>query len=285
MDRPFLDRQLLDPVHRTAAAASAPAAAEPPGSTRSSSGGRSPRRCPPTPRSTRSSRAVEDAGVAAGRAQLLRRRHGRPATAGCCPARPARAEFRDNIDVAVGIGERLGRTAFNALYGNRVDGVAPREAGRARRREPGAGRAGGGRGSVRAVLVEPVSGAPRYPLRTAADAVAVIDRVRPTRRGQPRDCSPTSTTSPSTATTSTPRSPTTPAGSAHVQIADAPGRGEPGTGELAARAPSSAASHAAGYRGWVGLEYKARAGHADQSRLAARARRGRTPTANGGADP
>jgi hydroxypyruvate isomerase len=27
------------------------------------------------------------------------------------------------------------------------------------------------------VLVEPVSGAPRYPLRTAADAVAVIDRV------------------------------------------------------------------------------------------------------------
>src|SRR5664279_2031596 len=31
---------------------------------------------------------------------------------------PARSgEFRDNIDVTVGIGERLGCTAFNALYG------------------------------------------------------------------------------------------------------------------------------------------------------------------------
>src|SRR5215217_8044059 len=33
--------------------------------------------------------------------------------------------FRDNIDITVGIGERLGTKAFNALYGNRVEGVAP----------------------------------------------------------------------------------------------------------------------------------------------------------------
>ena len=32
-------------------------------------------------------------------------------------------EFRDNIAVTLGIGERLGCRAFNALYGNRVDGV------------------------------------------------------------------------------------------------------------------------------------------------------------------
>ena len=32
------------------------------------------------------------------------------------------AEFRDNIDVVAGIGERLGVRGFNALYGNRVDG-------------------------------------------------------------------------------------------------------------------------------------------------------------------
>src|SRR5947208_2764909 len=31
------------------------------------------------------------------------------------------AEFRDNIDVVAGIGERLGVRGFNALYGNRVD--------------------------------------------------------------------------------------------------------------------------------------------------------------------
>ena len=39
---------------------------------------------------------------------------------------PARStEFRDNIDVTIGIGERLGCRAFNALYGNRVDDARP----------------------------------------------------------------------------------------------------------------------------------------------------------------
>ena len=33
------------------------------------------------------------------------------------------AELRDNVDVTVGIGERLGCRAFNALYGVRVDSV------------------------------------------------------------------------------------------------------------------------------------------------------------------
>lgn len=41
---------------------------------------------------------------------------------------PARSkQFRDNVDVTVGIGERLGARGFNALYGNRVDEVAPQE--------------------------------------------------------------------------------------------------------------------------------------------------------------
>ena len=39
---------------------------------------------------------------------------------------PARsAEFRDNVDVTVGIGRRLGCRAFNALYGLRIDGEDP----------------------------------------------------------------------------------------------------------------------------------------------------------------
>ena len=46
---------------------------------------------------------------------------------------PARSgEFRDNVDVTVGIGERLGCRAFNALYGNRDRGRQRRGAGRAR---------------------------------------------------------------------------------------------------------------------------------------------------------
>jgi hydroxypyruvate isomerase len=42
----------------------------------------------------------------------------------------------------------------------------------------------------------------------------------------------------------------------HVQIADAPGRGEPGTGEIPIRTYLEQLA-ALGYAGYVGLEYKA----------------------------
>ncbi|WP_369135915.1 hydroxypyruvate isomerase family protein [Modestobacter sp. I12A-02662] len=170
---------------------------------------------------------------------------------------PARsAEFRDNIDVAVGIGERLGCRAFNALYGNRVDDV-PAEAQDELAVEnlALAGRAAARIGGT--VLVEAVSGAPRYPLLTAADAVGVIDRVQRETgvdnlgflcdlyhlavNGDDLDA--------------------VIAGQAgriaHVQIADAPGRNEPGTGELDLDRHLDALA-AAGYDGWVALEYKPR---------------------------
>ena len=78
---------------------------------------------------------------------------------------PARShEFRDNIDITVGIGEQLGCRAFNALYGNRVDGSQPgsktTSPSRTSRWPPqAAGRIGG------IVLVEPVSG--RAPISAA----------------------------------------------------------------------------------------------------------------------
>ena len=119
---------------------------------------------------------------------------------------PARsAEFRDNIDVVVAIAGRLGTRAFNALYGNRVDDSTPQEQDEvATANLAAAGQAVGAFGGI--VLVEPVSGAPRYPILTAAEALSVIDRVHaagrqraPTTSG----CSATSTTSRSTTTTST----------------------------------------------------------------------------------
>lgn len=106
------------------------------------------------------------------------------------------------------------------------------------------------------VLVEPVSGAPAYPLKTAAQAIAAIDRVTGEHGvdalrlladlyhlevngddvGAALDAYADRI--------------------GHVQIADAPGRGEPGTGTLDIDGHlQRLAGH--GYRGYVGLEYKA----------------------------
>ena len=164
---------------------------------------------------------------------------------------PARSgEFRDNVDVTVAVGEQLGCRAFNALYGNRQDGVDPGEqdalaaenlalAARA------AARIGG------TVLVEPVSGAPAYPLLTAADAFGAIDRAGEENvkllldvyhlavNGDDVDAAIDAA-----------------AGRiGHVQIADAPGRNEPGTGKLDIDSYLRRIA-ATGYDGWVGLEYK-----------------------------
>ena len=168
---------------------------------------------------------------------------------------PARAaEFRDNVDVTVDLGRRLGCRAFNALYGNRIEGASPEE-----QDELGAENltlAAKAAADARAiVLVEPVSGAPRYPLLTAADAVRVIDRVQGdggagslrllfdvyhlAANGDDLDAAIAAY-----------------AGRVgHVQIADHPGRHEPGTGDL--DIPGYLDKLAAGgYAGHVGLEYK-----------------------------
>jgi hydroxypyruvate isomerase len=175
---------------------------------------------------------------------------------------PARSsEFRDNVDVTVGLGSRLGCRAFNALYGNRVDGVPGHE-----QDELGAenlalaAKAAAAAGAI--VLVEPVSGAPRYPLRTAAEAVAVVDRVQRefgadnlrllfdiyhlATNGDDVDRALASYADRI----------------GHVQIADSPGRHEPGTGTL--DIPHHLAQlAAAGYAGYVGLEYAPSGASAD----------------------
>ena len=76
---------------------------------------------------------------------------------------------------------------------------------------------------------------------------------------------------------------------AHVQIADAPGRGEPGTGQLDLDG-YLARLEQAGYAGWVGLEYKPTVPTVDSLSWLPRERRagtGATGTgpADGGAGP
>ncbi|GAB3856933.1 TIM barrel protein [Nocardioides maradonensis] len=193
--------------------------------------------------------AIEDAGV-----QLV----GLNFAAGDMPAGdrglvswPERsAEFRANIDVTVGIGERLGCRAFNALYGNRVEGVVA-----AAQDELGAENlALAARAAARiggTVLVEPVSGAERYPLLTAADALAVIDRAGEPNIGLLADLYHLAVNGDDVDAVIAAHADRV----AHVQIADAPGRNEPGTGSLPLDR-QLAALEAGGYAGWVGLEYK-----------------------------
>ncbi|MCY7343591.1 MAG: TIM barrel protein [Pseudonocardia sp.] len=163
------------------------------------------------------------------------------------------AEFLDSVQTAVGIGERLGTRAFNALYGNRVDGTAPGEQDDLAARNLAAAADAAARiGAV--VLVEAVSGAPRYPLRTADDVVAVLDRVeRESGAGNLRllaDLYHLSVNGDDLDAALDRHH----ARIGHVQIADAPGRHEPGTGSLDLDRHLDALE-AAGYAGWVGLEY------------------------------
>ena len=163
------------------------------------------------------------------------------------------AEFRDNIDVVAGIGERLGVRGFNALYGNRVDGVAPQAQDELATESIGqAAKAVASFGGT--VLIEPVSGPKPYPLRTADDAVAVVRRARAAGAGNVGflcDLYHLASNGDDIDAAIAAH-----AGDvAHVQIADAPGRGEPGSGHLDLDRYLAALA-GRGYRGWVSLEYK-----------------------------
>src|SRR5215207_1475842 len=186
---------------------------------------------------------------------------------------PARSgEFRDNVAVTLGIGERLGCRAFNALYGNRVEGVDPAAQDElATENLALAGRAAARIGGT--VLIEPVSGAPRYPLRTAADAVAVIDRVAAetgvANLGLLCDLYHLATNGDDLERAIADHGHRV----AHAQIADAPGRHEPGSGDLDLDRYLWLLA-AAGYAGWVGLEYQPSGASADSFAWLPRQRRG-----------
>jgi hydroxypyruvate isomerase len=163
-------------------------------------------------------------------------------------------EFADNIGVVVGIGERLGTKAFNALYGNRLEGVDPQaQDDLAVKNLAAAGRAVAAIGGI--VLLEPVSGTPAYPLKTAADALAIIERVK-NEEGVDNvkllaDFYHLAVNGDDVPAVIAAHA----ADFGHIQIADAPGRGEPGTGDLPLDQWISD-SRAGGYDGVIGFEYK-----------------------------
>ena len=163
---------------------------------------------------------------------------------------PDRAhEFRDNVDVVVSIGAALGVGAFNALYGNRLETASASEQDQlATENLALAAKAAAAIGAT--VLVEPVSGPKPYPLRTAADVVAVLDRVGADNLGFLCDLFHLANNGddvPAAITAHADRI-------AHVQIADHPGRHQPGTGTLDLDGLLGQIE-ASGYRGHVALEY------------------------------
>jgi len=177
-------------------------------------------------------------------------------------------EFADSVAVAAGIGEQLGVAGFNALYGNRVDGEQAEKQDELATANLAVAAAAAARIGA-SVLVEPVSGAPKYPLRTAADALAVIDSVVANNVALLADLYHLTVNGDdvdAVIAACTPRI-------GHVQIADAPGRHEPGTGTIPLQAQLDALE-AAGYQGWVSLEYKPESSTVDGLDWLPRERRG-----------
>ncbi|WP_326784754.1 TIM barrel protein [Streptomyces sp. NBC_00151] len=166
------------------------------------------------------------------------------------------ARFRANIDVAADFAGSLGCTALNALYGNRVDGVDPDEQDAlALENLVLAARAADRIGAI--LLVETLNEreSPDYPLVSAPAGIAVVDKVNAaTGLGNTRflmdlyHLAMNGEDLPRVIAAYADRT-------GHVQIADSPGRGAPGTGALPLEELLDQLAEA-GYAGWVGLEYK-----------------------------
>ncbi|MFD3919502.1 TIM barrel protein [Streptomyces sp. NPDC058595] len=167
--------------------------------------------------------------------------------------------FRANIDVAADFAASAGCTALNALYGNRVDGVdAKTQDALALENLVLAARAAGRVGAT--LLIEALNRpeSPHYPLVSAEAAIDVVDRVNEaTGLGNAAflldiyHLSMNGLDAEALAEVIDRYADRT----GHVQIADNPGRGAPGTGTLPLQDLLDRLRKA-GYEGWVGLEYK-----------------------------
>lgn len=172
-------------------------------------------------------------------------------------SRPADSErFRANIDVAVGFAASLGCTTLNALYGNRdPESSVPEQREIATENLVIAARSAERAGAT--IVIEALNSieSPDYPITSSHEALDLIEYLRVihdvpniafladlyhlARMGEPIE---------QLIERRADRF-------GHVQIADPPGRGQPGTGDLdwPTLLDRLAVSE---YRGYVGLEYK-----------------------------
>ncbi|MEU1528830.1 TIM barrel protein [Streptomyces fagopyri] len=201
-------------------------------------------------------RAIEDAGVRLTGLNFYAGRLPGPDRGALSIPGEESERFRANIEVAADFARSLGCGALNALYGNRVEGVDPAEQDAlALENLVLAARAADRIGAV--LLIETLNRpeSPDYPLVSAAAGVAVVDRVNEaTGLGNARflmdlyHLSMNGEDLPQVISAHAGKT-------GHVQIADNPGRGAPGTGTLPLEELIGQLREA-GYDGWVGLEYK-----------------------------
>jgi len=164
-------------------------------------------------------------------------------------------EFHDSVAVAVTVADRLGTRFFNAPYGHRRDDLDPLEQDELADRSLvfAANELAKFDGKV---LLEPLSGMPRYPLKSSADGFAVIDRIASEEGVQNIGLLVDQYHLMSNGEDIAQLVLDNPGRVDHVQIADVPGRGEPGSGDSAdGIAAMIAALVETGYAGVLALEY------------------------------
>jgi hydroxypyruvate isomerase len=161
-------------------------------------------------------------------------------------------EFRENVNAAVEIAARAGCTRLNAPYGLRVPGVPVEEQeavaiDNLRFAAEAAAKAGA------SVLVEAINSVdiPGFPVDTAGKAVAVIEKTGARNAGFLADLYHLAKMGEDVADVLDRDREAI----LHVQVADPPGRGAPGTGSLDFE-PLFRQLAGQGYAGWVGLEYR-----------------------------
>ncbi|WP_035854060.1 hydroxypyruvate isomerase family protein [Cryptosporangium arvum] len=155
------------------------------------------------------------------------------------------SEVRENAESVARIDRELGCRLHNVLYGERLDGVTG-----AAQDDTAAANLAYLRETIPVPLLEPLSGTrPDYPVRTADQAAAVIDRVGG-GVGLLADLYHLAANDQDVAGTLRAHVDRI----AHVQIADHPGRHRPGTGRIPIAAHLALLTEL-GYRGLVADEY------------------------------
>ncbi|MBU7600523.1 TIM barrel protein [Streptomyces sp. P38-E01] len=165
-------------------------------------------------------------------------------------------KFRKNVDVVADFAASVGCRALNALYGNRTPDADPAEQDAlALENLTLAARAADRIGAVLLIEALNETESPHCPLVSSKAAVDLVEQVNAaTGLGNAKflmDLYHLAMNGENLAEVIDRHTAVT----GHVQIADCPGRGAPGTGDLDF-ADLLRQLRQAGYEGWVGLEYK-----------------------------